>query len=663
MTYRSSVLALPGLVAFWPCDDANGSSTIADAGPNTVPLAVQTGRAGGAPTLGSGALLPEFTGALQIPGPAGSVATAAAGVGSPLRLTGGASLFGWARVTVASISSGTGLLGGRSNNWYTRVLPSGQIQGAVVTGGAGKSASSRTNFSLAQTCFWAVTYDPALGEVEVWCNAVRTGRAYATGTITATSDGFSLAENGGNAMVGAVQGVGLLSRRLDPGEMRQLIAAAGVTSAVRPEFAIVDLAADSSVPVVAQSASTESCAACGGTMRTSEPRVRRGGRAVHLGCYVVQLKPASRKIATSDTKAQMLTEVGKVMYDYTLSLALRGTNDKTSYFDGAKFVGPNTSNGWWRIQAGIGEGAALLARWKRAPASSWLVRLASQQVDRVLSAQRPSGALISLDDGVNQELHFSTLTAMMSVIALRPLVPAATFAGWRAKLVTTARFMQIASASNFNAPESGYYTNGNFEIMEALIYWLMFKLTGDAFWNAAFEQQWTFMISPPATTANAGFGLFTPVAPVANDWSDGKGYLAERGSSLTGLDWDYLGLQVAFAARGWLMSRDLRWLRMLNLFRNQMRDRLNTSTWIYDATGGTRRSLTDGYRSEADIVLYTAGRSDVALTGAGGILDQFTNRVEPDYRSFIANFNESTIAFGLRLGNWVMSADDFPALV
>ncbi len=158
-----------------------------------------------------------------------------------------------------------------------------------------------------------------------------------------------------------------------------------------------------------------------------------------------------------------------------------------------------------------------------------------------------------------------------------------------------------------------WYTNGNINLGIVELFYLAWNATGNEAFHTAYEQAWTFTLSPPQSRW-PGCGLVVVNAPNHADGSDGAGYLAEIGAGGTGFDAEYTELQLDVASRLYLLSGDPRALRLANLLVNVLLPRVDSS-WMLDTSGGTRHtelSRKVPFMTSAFTVLgLDGGRSDL----------------------------------------------------
>ena len=101
-----------------------------------------------------------------------------------------------------------------------------------------------------------------------------------------------------------------------------------------------------------------------------------------------------------------------------------------------------------------------------------------------------------------------------------------------------------------------WYTNGNIDLGESLLYALTWKLTGDSYWKQMYEFAFAFA-EHPDPRKYLGLGLVKT--------STTAGYLVEQGAYGTGFDTDYTTVQASLCARLWLITHDDDALELLRL--------------------------------------------------------------------------------------------------
>jgi hypothetical protein len=135
--------------------------------------------------------------------------------------------------------------------------------------------------------------------------------------------------------------------------------------------------------------------------------------------------------------------------------------------------------------------------------------------------------------------------------------------------------------------------------------WLAWAATGNRRFRRAYQRAWSFTISPPGPRWSK-FGLKLTHPPSTRDGSDGAGYLAESGGGDPGFDPSYTMAQLDTATQLYVLTRDPRYVRLMNLLFNQERPRIRAFT--LNATAGTRKDDDVPFLSSAPAVLVLTGQ-------------------------------------------------------
>ena len=208
--------------------------------------------------------------------------------------------------------------------------------------------------------------------------------------------------------------------------------------------------------------------------------------------------------------------------------------------------------------------------------------------------QAPSGEFAP--DGVTT--GFVTVELGLSYLELRDTLPAPTRASWRASLVRAANWL-------IRTGQTTFYINGNVNLRQTEVMWLAWAATGDPRFHTEYQHEWRFTISPPKRWT--GFGLKLTRSPTSADGAGGAGYLAESGGGTPGFDPSYTMVQLDTATELYILTRDSRYLRLMNLLFNQERPRINAA-FTLNATGGTRKHDDTPFMSAAPAVLVLSGQ-------------------------------------------------------
>jgi hypothetical protein len=251
------------------------------------------------------------------------------------------------------------------------------------------------------------------------------------------------------------------------------------------------------------------------------------------------------------------------------------------------------SDCFWCLDAAA-TAAAVLSR-ERTPADTRLLSVARATLNREIDrCQRRDGSW----DETGIVTGFVAVELGTSYLELADVLDPATRTKWARAIRRAADF--IVSSKNLT-----WYTNGNVNLRNAAVMWLAWQITGRSTYKAAYEYEWRFALSPPQWRWR-GFGLRLTRRPHRPDGADGAGYLAESDGGRPGFDPEYTMTQLDGATGMWVLSHDRRWLRLMNLFFNQLRPRLSRS-FTLDARRGARHDHMIPFYSAGLAVLYYSG--------------------------------------------------------
>lgn len=143
-----------------------------------------------------------------------------------------------------------------------------------------------------------------------------------------------------------------------------------------------------------------------------------------------------------------------------------------------------------------------------------------------------------------------------------------------------------------------YYTNGNIEIGEFVFLRLAYLVCGDE-WIAEYaERVWWVLHHPEEALAPdwAGWGVVydnTTIPYVAATAATTEtGYFTEEGGGGVGLDWDYSQYQLDELAFYYVLSKDPRIPRLINMIMNKIWPRVTTTgVWNLNTMGGSRQGF------------------------------------------------------------------------
>lgn len=199
-------------------------------------------------------------------------------------------------------------------------------------------------------------------------------------------------------------------------------------------------------------------------------------------------------------------------------------------------------------------------------------------------------------------------------LELRPYLSAKTRAAWAESYASAAQYL-------VNSGDTTWYINGNVMLRQTEVMWLAYAITGDSRFLNDYNSEWSFTVSP-SQSRWPGYGLQYTTVPSDSDGADGAAYLAESdGSDGPGYDPNYTSAQLDTATDLYVLTRDPRYLRLMNLLFNQLQPRIS-STWILDATGGTRDSFDEPFLSAAVSVLAASGERPDLVADPASQLEQ-----------------------------------------
>jgi hypothetical protein len=256
-----------------------------------------------------------------------------------------------------------------------------------------------------------------------------------------------------------------------------------------------------------------------------------------------------------------------------------------------------------------GTAAAVLSRQTH-PANVALVNVAVDTFNNLVGRQQSDGSW----DESPVETGFLAVELGTSYLELKDLLSPGTRQAWANAMSGAANYI-VSSDSLL------WYINGNVNLRQAEVMWLTWQITGEQQYENDYEAEWNFTMSPPQARW-PGFGLRLTRVGLRPDGGDSAGYLAESGGGAPGFDPEYTMTQLDTATGMWILSHDPRWLRLMNLFFNQLRSRISSDFWL-NATGGSRHSTVIPFYSAGPIVLYASGdRPDLARFVTGDLRAQ-----------------------------------------
>ena len=344
-----------------------------------------------------------------------------------------------------------------------------------------------------------------------------------------------------------------------------------------------------------------------------------------LGAPIAQPDPA------------IIAQTAQLLDNCLTQISEKSDDKDTTYYENGNWIFPNSDKAYSH-QAGAATGAAVLWKYRElhpetlndaaTARQTWLHQIAVEFFDHAIKERLDADGMY--DKGQPETAFFATELAT-TYLTLQDSLDEATRARWRDALTRMAnRWIKEGNWPNPQATgwkaTDGWYTNGNFELEESELIFLMGKITGEQKYKDLFETQWKHTLSPDANRwGKYGYGLFYIKEPTKEDGADGAAYLAEAEQE-PGFDKDYGQVQLTMATRLYVMSKDARVLRLMNLLFNALDPKIDRKTWVLDATYGSRHSLHLPFFScGLPILALYGGRADLAPA----VADQFEKGIKP----------------------------------
>ena len=302
--------------------------------------------------------------------------------------------------------------------------------------------------------------------------------------------------------------------------------------------------------------------------------------------------------------------------------------DTTYYEEGVWRSATSDKDGaYWHTNSGAAAAAAALWRSLREnspslagvenllPAEKYF-EVAVASMDRAIKDhQTPEGGF-EYADGKPHEIASMFFGNVLGAtyLQLEPGLDEAHKAAWKKSLVSAADWMFRPIGSSPNAAME-WYTNGNIELGENTLWYLIWKITGEQRFKDAYDTGFAFTVDPPKPKW-VNYGLRITRQPANEDGSDGAGYMSEVGPGGVGYDPEYTTLQVDLLTLLCTQSRDPQAIRLANLLTNGLLERVDRNYWYLDAGNGSRH--THASRSipfvvgSVTMLAWIGGRSDLA---------------------------------------------------
>ena len=303
---------------------------------------------------------------------------------------------------------------------------------------------------------------------------------------------------------------------------------------------------------------------------------------------------------------------GEVIHSYASSGERR-------YADG---LWENGDPSCWYCNVGPAVGAAYLAE-----AEPSMLPVAIDSLDRAIAEYRQADGSFTGNTSPAIASAAFGVTLGLAYVRLEHQLPAATRSLWQETLTGIGDYL-------VRDHDATWYANGNINCSYAASFYFAWRASGEQRFAEDYEAELAFMVAPPGKLWE-GFGLLLTQQPTVSNGSDGRGFLTE--GSPPGWDPEYSHLQLDYLAALYSASQDPRVLRLLNLILNQELTRVDPSTFILDARGGTRKDELIPFTSAALPLLVIDGkRPDLAP-----LLPAAFERLASEYRATFTYTNHN----------------------
>ncbi len=234
--------------------------------------------------------------------------------------------------------------------------------------------------------------------------------------------------------------------------------------------------------------------------------------------------------------------------------------------------------------------------------------------------QLPNGAFFGPNGTGGIATGFFSVDLGISYLELRGTLDANTRGRWSAAIRKAADYL-------INSGDATWYINGNVNLRQTEVFWLAWSITKARRFLSAYNAEWAFTISPSHLRWPA-YGLHFSKVPVRSDGRDGAGYLAEsQAGARPGFDPSYTDAQLDTATDLYVLTRDAKYIRLMNLLFNELSPLISAS-WTLNATHGSRKSYMTAFMNPAVSVLAASGDRPGLAASVGSQL----NRIESEYR-------------------------------
>jgi hypothetical protein len=319
------------------------------------------------------------------------------------------------------------------------------------------------------------------------------------------------------------------------------------------------------------------------------------------------LSPGQARAATTTASySSLVQKLADTDRQVLASYIAKDSPSDTRFYDDGVWMDPSVD--CWTCFSTAATAAAIMSREGSGDAAlqAVAVRTFNRSIDE---HQNGDGSFSGTSSGPGIDTAFWAAELGIGYFVLQDRIPAATRTRWATSIGRAADYLIAAGHTK-------WYANGNINLRYAEVLYLAWKATGETRFKQAYDAEWDFVLSPPQPRW-AGYGLQMVKQPTNDAGTDGAAYLAEAATGAPGYDPAYTMVQLDNATELYVMSKDPRALRLMNLTINQLLKRVDAK-WTLDALNGSRKSYITPFMTPALSVLARTGtRPDLVDSVAG----------------------------------------------
>jgi hypothetical protein len=708
MSIQSVALAEGGVLLGYNMNETSGTN-LADFSGNSLPATTSTRGATNGSTIVSG-----MAASLTATGSAGSgnIATRAVAGGSAQQTPTGDISVCAILAPSASTPSGSGnggMLGERANNWSSR-RTAGRLHVLYLTIGGVLQASTPLTGTVGlvsgeKGIVW-FRRRSSDGLTEIGTNNMIEDAVYMPGAFTATTDAVTIGTVSNNGFDGRMQGWVMFDHYVETGVFMDMLLtdptldydqANNVGKAV-----FFDFAADFANPAVAASAEIQACKgqSCGLRMRTDEGRITStGGRISHIGCrnsFNLGNPATISGSSVQDDYARRIEAIIRRLYSQWIP---RTGSGKNHYWTNTnRWVHPSNPTGYnFYNECGIGVAGAALGRLRKLGPNDPMMKVAYAGVTLGLSRDYMNGP-----NDWSDNADFSLPAVGKILILLKDRMDKGRWQAWVDQFLAgcdayyITGFTTVAGGSGpagvVRTPNGvgHWYANGNRAWGDTEALYCAYVLDPTSVRLARYNAQVAWTIAPGAggwQPGGAGSGLVygykQVTAPVASDWSDGKGYFREAHNgtlkgfwcnggqvegdfeletvNVDGFDKGYTTTQMERITTLYCFTRDPNMSKYANALLTQSMDNYNTGTGVVEGSYGSRHPADFAWISATQHVLTWRGVRSTNTFSAATLATMFA-KIEKTYNDHGRNPNDATgrDVVSTNICSWLMGLDIWP---